>query len=102
MGLGGALTLFGTISGGLVLAANGDLQDDYGCRDGLCPRSAEDDLDRYDTLKVMSSVGIIGGLALAGTGVALFVTAPREPEDTERAHLSPWLGWGSVGVEGRF
>jgi hypothetical protein len=104
LGAGGAGIALGGVTGVLAIGAQGDL-DEGGCEDGVCPRRLSGDLDRYDALRVLSTVGFIaGGVGLAA-GAVVLLTAPRGAPPAERAagaRVAPWIGAGAAGVRGVF
>jgi len=70
-----------------------------GCNDNVCPPGSEGQVSSYNTLRLVSTVGFIAGGVLAAAGITLLVTAPRRPES---AYIAPLIGFGTLGVEGRF
>jgi hypothetical protein len=103
IGLGGAGLVLGGVTGGLALGAQGDL-DDSGCRDGVCPKAVEGDVDSYNTFLTLSTIGFIGGGVALAAGTVLLLTAPkaREADRSGRVSAVPWIGLGSAGVRGTF
>lgn len=104
VGLGGAGVVVGSVLGGLAIGKRGDL-DEQGCQEGVCPDSLQGDVDSYNTMRMVSGVGLIAGAALAVGGVVLVLSAPA-PEagatQGSRPRLSARAGLGSIGVEGTF
>lgn len=102
LGVGGVGLAVGSVTGFLVLGKRSDL--DLVCEDGVCPRSAESDLNTYNTLGIVSGVSLAVGLAGAVTGVVTLLTqtdsAPANPESSARLRLD--LGPGRVGLHGVF
>jgi len=68
---GGVGIAAGAITGGLVLARQNDLK----CVNSSCP-AAQNDVDRVNTLRVVSTVAFVAGAALAVTGGILLWRAP--------------------------
>lgn len=101
IGLGGAGIVTGAILGGLAISARGNL-DESGCKEGMCPRAVEDDVSRYNTLRLASGGALIAGLVVAAGGVTLAVLAPSGPKPAPQARWEPWVGPGTVGVRGVF
>lgn len=96
LGVGGvSLITFGITTG---LAASKASSLDEHCRDNACRPAYHDDVDTYNRYKVISTVSLIAGVALAGTGVVLLLTQPGQ--STEHAALEPQIGFGSLGVRG--
>jgi hypothetical protein len=74
VGVGGAGVVLGVIAGGVVLAKQGDLDDDPGCPDACRDRDA---VSSYNTMRGVSSAGFIAGGVVLAAGVVLVLTAPR-------------------------
>ncbi len=69
------------------------------CKNGKCPPTQQSNVNAYNTMGTLSTVGfVVGGLALAG-GIVLIVTAPKDPK---AAFVSPYLAPGEAGLLGRF
>jgi tetratricopeptide (TPR) repeat protein len=100
LGLGGAGVAVGGIGAGLAANKKGELDD--GCLDNQCPPPLHDDIDDYQTLRVLSSTVFIAGGALAATGIVLLLAAPSDAAASERSafgvmpYASP-TGGGMVG-----
>ncbi|MBX3207051.1 MAG: hypothetical protein KF764_18535 [Labilithrix sp.] len=116
LGVGGAGLVFGSITGVLALGKHGELADR--CPDGKCPPDARGDVDGYETMGTLSTIGfIVGGVGIAA-GAVLWFTAPKAaPEHATRGAASgsrrdtrspsgftwtPYVGAGGGGVTGRF
>jgi len=97
LGLGVA----GLATGGIVagLAAGEYDAAAAGCNNNVCPPGSEDQVAGYNTMRVVSTVGFIAGGVFAAAGVTFLLTAPKRPES---AYIAPVLGFGTVGVRGRF
>lgn len=107
IGVGAAGLVIGAVTGGLAIAKNDELVA-AGCKDGVCPASAESTLKDYDTLKIVSGTGLVGGLALLAGGVILVAVAPSSKPAATGARrpapprVTPFVGLGGVGVKGVF
>jgi hypothetical protein len=77
IGLGGALLVMGAVTGGLALADKSTVQSDCHGTNVCDSQAGVDAARRGGTVAIASTVGFIGGVALAGTGIALVVTARR-------------------------
>jgi len=101
IGVGGAGLIVGAITGGLALSKHGSLL--ATCKDGHCPKGSESkyqaEIDSYKTMGTISTAGFIAGGALAVTGVILVVTAPKAKKT---GAITPVIGLGYVGAQGRF
>ncbi|HEY3666080.1 MAG TPA: hypothetical protein VGL19_08780 [Polyangiaceae bacterium] len=92
----GAGVATGTITAVLASKKKGDL----GCPSSGCLPSQSSDVDSYNQLLTISTVGFIAaGVGVATAGVFWF-TRPRDAERT--GYVSPWLGLGAAGVRGTF
>ena len=96
VGLGGAGLVVGGVTGGMAVGERSTLSDE--CPDKECGPDQHDQVDSYETLRVVSSVGFIAGGVLAAAGVVLLITAPDDAEQSATWFLGP----GSVGLTGRF
>jgi hypothetical protein len=68
-----------------------------------CPRSAQGEFDSGRTLGDVSTVAFVVGAAGAATMViGLVLGSDKHGDSTATASVNPWIGVGSVGVEGRF
>lgn len=102
LGIGGAGFAMGVIAGSAAAAKRGDF--DACTTEYVCPRALSSDVDTYNTLRPVSTVGfIIGGVGVA-TGAILLVTLPRggSRASTGSLEVTPWLGLGGGGVRGTF
>lgn len=100
LGVGGAGLVVGGVSGGLAISKKSSLDDNPQCADDRsCPRSAVGDVDAYNTLRTVSSVGLIAGGVLAGAGLVLVLTSPSSSSGDKTALVvSP----SAVTLRGRF
>jgi hypothetical protein len=102
VGVGGAGLIVGAVGTGLAASKKGELDD--GCVDNKCLPPLHDDVDSYQTLRIMSSVGFIAGGVLAVTGIVLIIAAP-DGSDQAALNRPSWglapyatpLGGGMVG-----
>jgi hypothetical protein len=122
LGVGGAVLIAGSITGILALQKDGEIDDMLDCMSlanrpdlqatGACYVDTSDDPglpNRARALKAdrnqmarLTNIGLIGGGALAATGLILLLTAPDEPGDPTGASVRPYVGIGSIGAVGRF
>lgn len=94
---GGAGLLLGGVTGGLALGLKSELDDSGDCPDG-CKSSRQEDVDRLNLYRTVSTVGFIAGGVLAATGVVLWMTAPKPGSASAQAKVGP----GGVTIEGTF
>jgi hypothetical protein len=98
IGVGGAGVLVGTVSGIMAVGDRTAIDDNPACGNDTCPTTERELVDRYNSLRTVSSICLIGGAAVAAAGAVLVLTAPktRAPEVTLR------LGPASATLGGRF
>jgi hypothetical protein len=80
LGFGGVALATGAITGLVALGKKQSFDSDPACHDDLCPSSQGADVDAYNRLRVISTVGFVAGGALAGAGAVLLLTSPRSQE----------------------
>jgi hypothetical protein len=102
LGVGAAGLIVGGITGGLALGKHGDII--KSCPEGHCPldqkASLQPEIDSYNSMCTISTIGFIAGGALAATGIVLMLTAPRAK--ATQATVSPVVGLGFLGAKGSF
>jgi hypothetical protein len=107
IGVGAAGVLTGAVAGGLAARKRDDLEEGCG-DDGGCPPPLHEDVDAYDTLRAVSSVGFIAGGVLAAGGVAMVLLAPSgdgaasAPGPRWGGRVAPAEGGAWIGLDGRF
>jgi hypothetical protein len=104
IGVGAAGLIVGAITGGMALSKHSSIAGH--CPNGVCPSSSQytqaqfnSDLSSYNTLGGVSTAGFIAGGVLAATGIILVATAPRS---VQTGSISPVIGAGYLGAQGRF
>ena len=108
--LGGAGLALGGITGILAIKKHSKLSP--ACVGGTCGPDQKADLDSYRTLGTLSTIGFIVGGVGAATGTVLLFVKPRgaesgvtsgaSPKALSAVHVTPFVGFGSAGVEGTF
>ena len=105
LGLGGAGLVAGAVAGALLFSRKSDLEA-KGCSSDLaCPAKQANGadlggaVDSYNRQRAASSGLLIGGLAVAGVGLTLVLTAkqPAAPGPTAKVFVTP-SGGGLAGV----
>jgi hypothetical protein len=96
--VGGAGLVFGGVTGAMVLGKQDDLEANSRCGDNACGPSQKGDVDSYNSLRTLSTVGFIAGGVVAAAGVVIVLTAPK----TQSPSAALWLGPSSAGVRGSF
>lgn len=98
IGSGGALL----VAGGILTFVALDKQSamERVCEsDGRCPTSAQADLDTFNTLAPLSTVGLVAGGVLAGAGIGLLLFGGESPKEPS---VSFFTTPRSVGFRGAF
>ncbi len=97
LGVGGAGLLFGGITGIVALGKDSKLEDG-GCRDSHCYDDQQSDVDSFNQMRTLSTVGfVVGAVATAG-GVTLLLTAPKR----SGSETALELGVGTASIKGSF
>jgi len=101
LSLGGAGLIAGSVTGIMAMAKRSSLLDSNTCSADAkhCSAAQSSDVDAYNGLRTISTVGFIAGGVLAATGVTLLLTAPKR-ESQPRIGL--WLSPSSASVYGGF
>jgi hypothetical protein len=105
-GAGGVGLAVGSVTGALAIGAHSDLKSQCGPEDCV-PESDEEkrrmegDVSRYRTLGTLSGIGFAVGVAGAATGVVLLLTG-KPATEAAALPVTPLIGLGTVGFEGRF
>lgn len=106
LGVGGAGLVAGGVTGFMAMSKHSDLVS--ACGGKPCPPSKQSDVDSYNTLGLVSTVGFIVGGVGAAAGVALLVlqpnlvSAPAAPTTGSGLRVMPLVGLGTVGAVGTF
>jgi hypothetical protein len=100
-GVGGAGLITGAITGVLAISKHSSLSGP--CGSGTCPVSSNGDLDSYETLGTVSTIGFVVAGVGAAAGVTLLLLQPKSnPPPATGLHIVPVLGLGAVGAQGTF
>jgi hypothetical protein len=95
VGLGSAGVIAGFVTGGIAASDRAKLDDD--CVDSVCDLPFQDDVDRYNQLRHVSTGTFIAGSVLLSAGILTLVLAPSPDEQTSIG-LTP----GGAQFRGRF
>jgi len=102
LGVGIAGITTGGVTGLVAIAQRNSLNDSDSCPSkDVCRKDKESTVNTYHAMRTVSTVGFVVGVVGVGAGLTLLFTAP-EPQQREVAGIRPWVGIGSVGVEGTF
>jgi hypothetical protein len=99
--IGGAGLLVGATTGAIILGRKGELEDSKSCQDYRCAPGKQDDVDSFNMLRTVSSVGLIGGGVLLAAGVGLLVI-PLGADAGKRTSSGLFLLPNGVGARGAF
>lgn len=104
VGTGGAGLLLGATTGILALTKKKALEDSSQCQGHNCLRTQTDDVNSYNSFRLVSGVGLIAGAALAATGVVLIASTPTPARDNQPVASHVWLkaSPASLTVGGKF
>ncbi len=98
LSVGGAGLAFGAVTGILVLSKKSSLDNSGQCHDNSCPTTQHAQISSYNSLRPLSTIGLIVGAVGTTAGVTLLLTAPKRKEAT----VSAWVGPALAGVAGSF
>jgi hypothetical protein len=103
LGVGGAALAVGAVAGIIAYNRHAELVDcadnPDSCNGGY--ERAREMTDDYHKFATIANIGVITGGVLAATGLVLILTAPEEQAPTT-AHITPYIGPGSIGAVGTF
>ena len=98
VGTGGAGLALGATTAILALGKKSDLQaDQANCHGTSCLPSRTDSVNSYETLRTVSSIGLIGGAALATLGVIVLITDKKDNQQSSSAAGKLWLSVSNRG-----
>ena len=104
MGAGGAALIGSLITGLVAHGTHSDLSET--CDNGLCPPSAQADIDSGESMALVSTVLMFVGIAAGGAGAALFILDQQDDQqpspDRAGLTLAPGPTPLSVGARLRF
>lgn len=97
VGVGAAGLGVGTATAVMVY----DKRSTLGCNDTGCPPDLTDaERSEGEALRTLSATSFIVGGVLVATGVTLLLTTPKKAHSAR--NISPLVGFGTLGVSGRF
>lgn len=97
IGVGAAGVGFGLTTGLIASGQRSNLLDD-GCEDTHCYTQQKGDVDSYNQMRTLSTIGFVAGGVIAAAGVTLLLTTPSESKAAAALHLGPQ----GAALEGRF
>jgi hypothetical protein len=98
-GVGGVGLVVGAIFAGVAASTHSDLANK--CPGGMCPSTAQSELDGYHFQGALSTVGFIAGPVLMAIGITMVLVAPSKKSE-KAAWIRPVIGFGSIGAVGAF
>ena len=100
VGAGAAGIVVGGVVAGLAASKRKSLDANPLCADDhSCPPSQGGEVNSYNSLRTVSTIGFVAGGVLAATGVVLLLTAPKS---SATASASLWLSPTSLKLSGSF
>lgn len=103
--LGAAGIGVGTAFGVMASSQTSDVKS-HCDKNGVCPASVQDALDRAKSNGNVSTIAFIAGGVGVAAGVVLLVASlsggKKAPEKEKSAMIQPWIGPTGAGVNGRF
>ncbi|MCP4604230.1 MAG: hypothetical protein GY847_27530 [Proteobacteria bacterium] len=108
VGVGGALIIGGTVTGIMTLSTNNTIKEK--CPEGYCLPSTHEDVDKRDSMAIVTDVLLIGGALAATAGVLMVIFAKGDNSESdddpesETVSLRPIVTSQTVGtvLEWRF
>ncbi|HZF48446.1 MAG TPA: tetratricopeptide repeat protein [Polyangiaceae bacterium] len=104
LGVGAGGLLAGGVNGVIALDKEGDLLKN--CPDKICPPAQYKEVDKFNLHTTASTIGFIIGIASAGAGLALVLTAPPEyklvPVKRTEVRASAYISPFGAGIRGEF
>jgi hypothetical protein len=104
IGVGAGGLLAGGVNGVIALVLQGDLNEK--CPNKSCLPDQYDDVDRFNLHTTASTIGFIIGVAGAGAGLTLLLTAPPEyklvPMKSAQVRTTAWISPFGAGIRGEF
>jgi hypothetical protein len=99
-GVGGAGLATGAVTGALAMSKRSSIIGQ--CPGGVCAPAQRSDVDTYNTLGLVSTIGFVVGGVGAAAGIVLLLVPPPKPTTTAEVHWVPVVGPGSLGAAGTF
>jgi hypothetical protein len=97
--VGIAVAAAGAVTGGVSAGLAAQKRSDLDCPGNVCGREHQDEVDGYNMLLTVSTVGfVVAGVGAAGATI-FFLSRPKP---SEQAGVRPYVGPASVGVVGAF
>jgi hypothetical protein len=80
LAVGGAGLVVGAVAGASALSERQELRGNPACAGTACGVGATDDVNRYNHMRVASSVALVAGAGLAAIGTLLMLTVPASSD----------------------
>lgn len=99
LSVGGVGLAVGATTGLIAVAKRASLQDTRLCSGESCPDYKSGEVNSYNGMRDISTVGFIAGGVLAAAGLTLLITAPKQ---ASKPNTALWVSPSSAGIFGRF
>jgi hypothetical protein len=80
LALGGAALAAGAITGVVAVNKKSSFDSNPACKSDMCPSSLQGEVDSYNQMRLISSISLLAGGILVGTGGILLLTLPKSEE----------------------
>lgn len=100
LGVGGAALLTGGVFS--ILALRDEAKLEGRCPDGRCPNALRQEIDSYESKKVIATIGMTAGTVVAAGGAVLYATASRAAPRQSSLGLVVFCDGRQAGIWGRF
>jgi len=101
LAVGGAGLGVAAVTGILVMGERNALADS--CNNSVCPPGQYDALDRFHTMRTVSTAALVLGAVGLGTGTALLLTLPKSAGPRQSSvSVHTWIGLSGLGVGGSY
>jgi hypothetical protein len=97
---GGALLATGVVTTILALGQQETLRDE--CVAGACPPEFHSDVNKFNTMKVVSTGTLIGGAVLGGVGAALYFGGGSKGDKEKDEGVALYVRGSTLGLKGSF
>lgn len=108
IGVGGAGAVTFGVAGILAVQKERELLGGEKCPNRECPPAYHADVDRFETMKVVTTVGLVAGVAGLAVGVPLLIASPKKKPTKDESKAASSVTWmpvvspGFVGAAGAF
>ncbi len=100
--LAGVGLVVGGVTGVLALSKASTLNGEGCTADHRCPSAASGDISSYNALRYTSFASLAVAVVGVGIGVGSLVLGGAKEQPKQGVTVTPWIGLGSIGVQGVF